>query len=244
MIFPDRICMYVMWLSAGKASCPLTASVVRWRWSQCVCFRQGCRSSFHQRPRSGKTLPLCKNMRLLYFSSSPLGSGSRENGWGGQSVRGSAWLGYNPYILPFIFYMCCICTLWNLTLAGTKCSCAVNTCVLCDTSSLISFFFSFFFLTHVRHSLNRQKEFCFWTIVFFKYTQKATLQSWREPVADSPGGRLAWWTRVQQPVGLNQRWLTGLCGSLTQTIFIDHTFPWDLKETHGGKECVGAAVWW
>lgn len=104
-----------MWLSAGKASCPLTASVVRWRWSRCVCFRQGCRSSFYQRPRSGKTLPLCKNMRLLYFSSSPLGSGSRENGWGRQSVRGSAWLGYNPYILPFIFYMCCVCTLKSYT---------------------------------------------------------------------------------------------------------------------------------
>lgn len=51
---------------------------------------------------------------------------------------------YNPYILPFIFHMCCVCTLWNLTLAWTKCRCALNTCILCDTSSLISFFFCFF----------------------------------------------------------------------------------------------------
>lgn len=177
-----------MWLSAGKASCPLTASVVRWRWSQCVCFRQGCRSSFHQRPRSGKTLPLCKNMRLLYFSSSPLGSGSRENGWGRQSVRGSAWLGYNPYILPFIFLY--VLRLHSLKSYTSRNKMQVNTCVLCESS--LSVWFHFSFLSFFKHTWDTvwtgKKNFVFWTIVFFKYTQKVTLQSWREPVADWPGG--------------------------------------------------------
>lgn len=125
----------------------------------CVC----CCCVFHKRPRSGKTL--WKYAAVLFFKLGALQWKQRESfrqevdGGGG-----TAWFLFFWYRSDSILYLV-LYVLWNPTPAWTQCRCVLNTCILCDKSSLISV--SFFFTLSNTETQFRPANRSFFSVVFF-----------------------------------------------------------------------------